>query len=40
MPILGWLNKGEAVRTAKQVPYRLLQGVKVSPMVTPTTKTC
>jgi len=28
MPILDWLNKGEAVRTAKQVPYRLLQGVK------------
>lgn len=28
MPILDWLNKGEAVRTAKQVPYRLLKGVK------------
>jgi len=28
MPILEWLNKGEAVRTAKQVPYRLLQGVE------------
>ena len=28
MPILEWLNKGEAVRTAKQVPYRLLTGVK------------
>lgn len=28
MPILDWLNKGEAVKTAKQVPYRLLQGVK------------
>ena len=28
MPILDWLNKGEAVRTAKQVPYRLLQGIK------------
>lgn len=28
MPILDWLNKGEAVRTAKHVPYRLLQGVK------------
>ncbi len=24
MPILDWLNKGEAVRTAKQVAYRLL----------------
>ncbi len=28
MPILNWLNKDEAVRTAKQVPYRQLQGVK------------
>jgi len=28
MPILDWLNKDEAVRTAKQVPYRLLQGVE------------
>jgi len=28
MPILDWLNKGEAVRTAKQVPYRLLKGIK------------
>lgn len=28
MPILDWLNKGEAVRAAKQVPYRLLEGVK------------
>ena len=27
MPILDWLNKGEAVKTARQVPYRLLQGV-------------
>jgi len=26
MPILDWLNKGEAVKTAKHVPYRLLQG--------------
>ncbi|MBI2779628.1 MAG: site-specific DNA-methyltransferase [Gammaproteobacteria bacterium] len=28
MPILDWLNKGEAVKTARHVPYRLLQGVK------------
>ncbi len=28
MPILDWLNKGEAVKIAKLVPYRLLQGVK------------
>lgn len=28
MPILDRLNKGEAVKTAKQVPYRLRQGVK------------
>lgn len=24
MPILDWLNKEEAVRTAQRVPYRLL----------------
>lgn len=28
MPVLDWLNKGEAVKTARHVPYRLLQGVK------------
>ena len=28
MSILNWLNKGGAVRSAKQAPYRLLQGVK------------
>ena len=25
---LDWLNKGDAVKTARYVPYRLLQGVK------------
>ena len=28
MPILDWLNKDAAIRSAKQVPYRLLQGVE------------
>lgn len=28
MPILDWLNKDETVKTARRVPYRLLQGVK------------
>jgi len=27
MPILNWLNKDEAVKTAQQVPYRLLEAV-------------
>ena len=27
MPILDWLNKDAAIRSARQVPYRLLQGV-------------
>ncbi len=27
MPILDWLNKDEAIRAARQVPYRLLEGV-------------
>jgi adenine-specific DNA-methyltransferase len=27
MPLLDWLNKDKAVRTAQQVPYRLLEPV-------------
>lgn len=27
MPLLDWLNKDEAIRAARQVPYRLLEGV-------------
>lgn len=27
MPLLDWLNKQDAVRTARKVPYRLLEAV-------------